>query len=104
MLIIKNNNHGSLLCNNHVDYIARSLAHSDQSVAVSDTVLRALLGLLHQILTAAVKRYQLPFWEVQKQWKQWLILFFWAPKSLQMEIAAKKLKDAYSFEGKLWPT
>ena len=28
----------------------------------------------------------------------WLILFFWAPKSLQMVIAAMKLNDAYSFE------
>ena len=36
-----------------------------------------------------------------KQWKQWLTLFFWAPKSLQMVIAAMKLKDAYSLEGKL---
>ena len=27
-----------------------------------------------------------------------------APKSLQMMIAAMKLKDAYSLEGKLWPT
>src|SRR5574341_266753 len=27
-------------------------------------------------------------------------LFFWAPKSLQMVIAAMKLKDAYSLEGK----
>ena len=26
-------------------------------------------------------------------------LFFWAPKSLQMVIAALKLKDAYSLEG-----
>ena len=26
------------------------------------------------------------------------------PKSLQMVIAAMKLKDAYSLEGKLWPT
>ena len=25
-----------------------------------------------------------------KQWKQWLTLFFWAPKSLQMVIAAVK--------------
>ena len=33
--------------------------------------------------------------------KQWLTLFFWAPKSLQMVIAAMKLKDAYSLEGKL---
>ena len=31
-------------------------------------------------------------------------LFFWAPKSQQMVIAAMKLKDAYPLEGKLWPT
>ena len=31
-------------------------------------------------------------------------LFFGAPKSLQMVIAAMKLKDAYSLERKLWPT
>ena len=31
-------------------------------------------------------------------------LFFWALKSLQMVIAAMKLKDAHSLEGKLWPT
>ena len=31
-------------------------------------------------------------------------IFFWALKSLQMVIAAMKLKDAYSLEGKLWPT
>ena len=30
--------------------------------------------------------------------------FFWAPKSLQVVIAAMKLKDTYSLEGKLWPT
>ena len=30
-------------------------------------------------------------------------LFLWAPKSLQMVIAAMKLKDTYSLEGKLWP-
>ena len=33
-----------------------------------------------------------------KQWKQWQTLFFWAPKSLQMVIAAMELKDAYSLE------
>ena len=44
-------------------------------------------------------------WEIDReQWKQWLALFFWAPKSLQMVIVAMKLKDAYSLEGKLWPT
>ena len=29
---------------------------------------------------------------------------FWAPKSLQMVTTTMKLKDAYSLEGKLWPT
>ena len=33
--------------------------------------------------------------------KQCQTLFFWAPKSLQMVIAAMKLKDTYSLEGKL---
>ena len=41
-------------------------------------------------------------WQIDgKQWKQWLTLFFWAPKSLQTVTAAMKLKDAYSLEGKL---
>ena len=33
-----------------------------------------------------------------KQWKQCQTLFLGAPKSLQMVIAAMKLKDAYSLE------
>ena len=37
-------------------------------------------------------------WEIGKEW---LTLFFWVPKSLQTVIAAMKLKDAYSLEGKL---
>ena len=36
-----------------------------------------------------------------KHWKQCQTLFFWAPKSLQVVIAAMKLKDTYSLEGKL---
>ena len=41
-------------------------------------------------------------WQIDgKHWKPWLTLFFWAPKSLQMVIAAMKLKDAQSLEGKL---
>ena len=44
-------------------------------------------------------------WEIDgEQWKQWLTLFFWAPKSLQIVTTAMKMKDAYSLEGKLWPT
>ena len=38
-------------------------------------------------------------WEIDgKQRKQWLTLFFWAPKSLQMVTAAMKLKDGYSLK------
>ena len=31
-------------------------------------------------------------------------IFWGTPKSLQVVSAAMKLKDAYSLEGKLWPT
>ena len=41
-------------------------------------------------------------WQMDgKQWKQCQILFWGSPKPLQMVIAAMKLKDAYSLEGKL---
>ena len=40
-------------------------------------------------------------WEIGKQCQT---LFLGAPKSLQMVTAAMKFKDAYSLEGKLWPT
>ena len=44
-------------------------------------------------------------WDIDGEtWKQWESLFWGAPKSLQMVTAAMKLKDAYSLEGKLWPT
>ena len=36
-----------------------------------------------------------------KQWKQWQTLFSWAPKSLQMVIAAMKLKDVCTLKKKL---
>ena len=37
----------------------------------------------------------------QMEGKQWLILFWGAPKSLRMVTAAMKLKDAYSLEKRL---
>ena len=42
-----------------------------------------------------------PITSWQKMGKQWLTLFWGALKSLQMVIAAMKLKEAYSLEGKL---
>ena len=41
-------------------------------------------------------------WQIDgEKWKQWQILFWGAPKSLQMVTAAMKLKDAYSLKEKL---
>ena len=41
-------------------------------------------------------------WQIDgKEWKQYQSLFWGALKSLQMVIAAMKLKDTYSLEGKL---
>ena len=41
-------------------------------------------------------------WQIDRETVETVAdLFFWAPKSLQMVIAAMKLKDAYSLEGKL---
>ena len=43
-------------------------------------------------------------WEIDGETVETVTLFWGAPKSLQMAIAAMKLKEAYSLEGKLWPT
>ena len=41
-------------------------------------------------------------WQIDEETVETVADFiFWAPKSLQMVIAAMKLKDAYSLEGKL---
>ena len=44
-------------------------------------------------------------WQIDGETVETVDDFTWGvPKSLQMVIAAMKLKDAYSSEGKLWPT
>ena len=44
-------------------------------------------------------------WEIDGETVKTVADFiYWAPKSLQMVIAAMKLKDAYYLEGKLWST
>ena len=46
-----------------------------------------------------------PFMDIDGETVQTVSDFiFGAPKSLQMVIAAMKLKDTYSLEEKLWPT
>ena len=45
------------------------------------------------------------WWEIDGETVETVSDFiFWAPKSLQMVTAARKLKDTYSLEGRLWPT
>ena len=53
--------------------------------------------------TKIMTSYPITSWQVDREkWKQWQILFWGAPKSLQMVMtAAMKLKDACSLEGKL---
>ena len=43
-------------------------------------------------------------WEIDGETVETVTLFSWAWKSQQMVTIAMKLKDAYSLEGKLWPT
>ena len=43
-------------------------------------------------------------WKIDRETVESDRLFSWALKSLQMVIAAMKLKDACSLEEKLWPT
>ena len=44
-------------------------------------------------------------WEIDGETVETVSDFiFGAPESLQMVTAAMKLKEAYSLEGKLWPT
>ena len=46
-------------------------------------------------------------WQIDRETVETVSNFIFgggAPKSLEMVTAAMKLKDAYSLEGKLWPT
>ena len=54
---------------------------------------------LHIQKTKIMASGTLTSWQVDRE--QWLTLFSWAPKSLQMVSVAMKLKDTYSLGGKL---
>ena len=43
-------------------------------------------------------------WQIDGETVETVADFIFLPKSRQMVIAAMKLKDSYSLEGKLWPT
>ena len=57
---------------------------------------------LHIQKTKIIGSYPITSWQIDGETVADFI--FLGPKSLQMVIAAMKLKDAYSLEEKLWPT
>ena len=58
---------------------------------------------LHIQKTKIMASSPITSWQIDGETVETVVtLFFWAPKSLQMVIAAMKLKDAYSLEEKLW--
>ena len=61
------------------------------------------VGLKHNIQkTKIMASGPITSWQIDEETEANFI--FWAPKTLQMVIAAMKLKDTYSLEAKLWPT
>ena len=51
--------------------------------------------------TRIVASIPITSWQIDRETKEWQILFSWAPKSLQMLTTALKLKDTCSLEEKL---
>ena len=71
------------------------------NTAQSSGILKAGLKLNIQ-KTRIVASGPITSWQIEgENWKQWQILFSWAPKSLCKVTAAMKLKDACCLEGKL---
>ena len=89
-------------------------AHDTTLMAESEEELKSLLmkvkesqevGLKLNIQkTKTMESGPIISWETDVETVSDFFFFFLAPKSLQMVTAAMKLEDAYSFEGKLWPT
>ena len=92
-----------------------NLRHADDTtlMAESDEELKSLLmkvkeesekvGLKLNIQkTKIMASGPITSWQIDGETVEtWQTLFFWAPKSLQMVIAAMKLKDTCNLEGKL---
>ena len=64
------------------------------------------VGLKHNIQKTKIMAFcPITSWEIDGETGETVSdLILGAPKSLQMVIAAMKLKDTYSLEEKLWPT
>ena len=79
-----------------------NLRYADDTTLMAESQeLKSLLMKVKEESEKVGSKLNIQKTKIGKEWKQWLTLFFWAPKSLQMVTAAMKLKDAYSLEGKL---
>ena len=84
-----------------------NLRYADDTTLMAKSVeeLKSLLIKVKEESEKVGLRLNIPItsWEVDwgKEWKQCQTLFWGAPKSVQMVIAAMKLIDAYSLEGNL---
>ena len=67
-------------------------------MAESEEELKSLLMKVKEESEKVGLKLNIQKTKMGKQWKQWLTLFWRAPKPLQMMSAAMKLKDTYSLE------
>ena len=78
------------------------LRYADEAtlMAESEEELKSLLMKVKEESEKVGLKLNIQKTKMGKQWKQWLTLFWRAPKSLQMMSAAMRLKDSNSLEGK----
>ena len=93
-----------------------NLRYADDTILMAESELKSLLmkvkeetekvGLKLNIQkTKITASGPITSWQIDRETVETVTDFiFWASKPLQMVTAAMKLKDAYSLEGKLWPT
>ena len=90
-------------CNIGVGTLARNTSTCHQGVTLNESLLCGLL-LPHTKNNVDLAVCTSFYHFMGNRWGESgssVRLLFWPPKSLQMVIAAVKLKDAYSLEGKL---
>ena len=83
-----------------------NLRYADDTtlMAESEEALKSLLMKV-KVETKIMASGPITSWEIDGETVETVSDFiFGGSKTLQMVIAAMKLKDAYSLEGKLWPT
>ena len=74
-----------------------------ESIAITGRIMKIQVSVPHNSCSfwfSGPREIQ-EFW-FPKKWKQWQILFSWAPKSLQTVTAAMKLEDTCFLEEKIW--